>query len=157
MARSKDQHSSTEYHSGSRAGSQPMAFVWSVEMLTVEEFAARMQVGETTVWNWIGDNTLVQGRHYWKNKKIVRFPWGPELISNLMADCIFGKAEDAAASVHVNCDESPVPQKKGKGRGARRDILEAPLQPSSRPAQKTPTGKRRSFGISPINPDMLKR
>ncbi|QEM68924.1 helix-turn-helix domain-containing protein [Geobacter sp. FeAm09] len=37
-----------------------------VEMLSIEQFAARMGVGRTTIYEWIKSGHLLPGRHYIK-------------------------------------------------------------------------------------------
>ena len=58
-----------------------------MELLTVEEFAERMKISRTTVFDWIRRGTLKTGRHYIKTGRIIRFEWGPELLQKLHEDC----------------------------------------------------------------------
>ena len=51
-----------------------------VEILTVEEFAERMKVGRTTVFQWLKDGTLIQGRHYIKIGRVLRLRWPDVLV-----------------------------------------------------------------------------
>lgn len=62
-----------------------------IEMLTVEEFAKRMKVCRTTVFQWIKEGVLVQGEHYIRLGRVIRFPWGPELIQALKKPVVKGK------------------------------------------------------------------
>ena len=55
------------------------------ELLTVEEFAARLRVGRSTVFMWIASNKMVLGIHYFKIEKTVRIPWSVELLASLSA------------------------------------------------------------------------
>lgn len=57
--------------------------ITSIEIITLEVFAERMHVGETTVWKWIRTGKLVPGVHFIKLDRIIRFEWGPELIKKL--------------------------------------------------------------------------
>lgn len=59
-----------------------------IEILTLEEFAARMKVGETTVWKWIKHGRLKPGRHYIQIDRVIRFNWCSELIERLHEDCV---------------------------------------------------------------------
>lgn len=141
----------------------PIVFVWSVEILKVDEFATKMQVCETTVWKWIGNGTLLMGRHYFQNEKTIRFPWGPDLINKLMEDCIMGLAESDVSkkSGAATSTESESVTRKMTGtdcRKPKRDSLSAAttkrpdiLQPT------TGTSKRRRYDKCPINPDLLKK
>ena len=64
-----------------------------MELLTVEEFAERMKISRTTVFDWIRKGTLKSGRHYLKIGRIIRFEWGPELLSKLYEDCVAEQEE----------------------------------------------------------------
>jgi excisionase family DNA binding protein len=57
-----------------------------VEMLSIEQFAAKMGVGRTTIYDWIKSGHLLPGRHYVKIGGTIRFPWGPELLQRLSED-----------------------------------------------------------------------
>ena len=59
-----------------------------MELLTVEEFAERMKISRTTVFDWIRKGTLQIGRHYFKMGRVIRFEWGPELIHKLHEDSL---------------------------------------------------------------------
>lgn len=139
----------------------PILFVWTVEILTVEEFATKMQVSETTVWKWIGNGTLLMGRHYFQSEKVIRFPWGPELINKLMEDCIFALAETdiSEKSGAATSTESESVTRKMTGtdfRQHKRDSLSAvTTKPTDILQPTTGTSKRRRYNKCPINPDML--
>jgi transcriptional regulator with XRE-family HTH domain len=45
------------------------------ELLTVEQFAKRLQVSRTTVFNWLKDGKLREGVHYLRIDRILRFRW----------------------------------------------------------------------------------
>lgn len=62
---------------------EPASKYGPVELLTVEEFAERMKISRTTVFDWIRKGTLKIGQHYIKIGRVVRFEWGPELIQKL--------------------------------------------------------------------------
>jgi excisionase family DNA binding protein len=55
----------------------------NIDIITLEEFAERMGVGESTVWKWIKTGKLVPGIHFIKLGRIIRFEWGPKLITKL--------------------------------------------------------------------------
>lgn len=67
----------------------------SVEILTLEEFAEKMKVGETTVWKWIRSGKLRAGRHYIQFERVIRFHWCRELVERLHEDCaeVLGEEE----------------------------------------------------------------
>jgi hypothetical protein len=61
---------------------------FSGEMLTLEEFAGRMNVCRTIVYDMISDNRLRAGRHYIVMNSKKRFPWGAMLIRTLLEDSV---------------------------------------------------------------------
>ena len=58
----------------------------TTELINLEEFAKRMNVGRTTVFQWIKEGKLLPGRHFIKIGKVIRFEWGPELLKKLHED-----------------------------------------------------------------------
>lgn len=66
----------------------------SVEILTLEEFAEKMKVGETTVWKWIRSGKLRAGRHYIQIERVIRFHWCRELVERLHEDCAEALGEE---------------------------------------------------------------
>lgn len=151
-------------------------------MLTVEQFAVRMQMGETTVWNMISDGTFQERRHFWRpnkeNSKIIRFPWGPELISNLMTDGIsglaaggeedcsgalspsprLGKSEVSACVPGSMAADEPCPPGKARVKKTSGGVFPEPPDKANQIAgHHSNKAKRRSFGQCPINPSLLKK
>lgn len=78
-----------------QVGGQPNYGCWHptmpVEVLTIEEFAQKMKVCETTVWKWIRNGKLRPGRHFIQIDRVIRFHWSVRLIDRLQDDC-FGIA-----------------------------------------------------------------
>lgn len=68
-----------------------------IEILTIEEFAERMKISRTTVFDWIRRGTLKSGRHYIKVGRVIRFEWGHELVQKLCEDSV-EEAEEAKDS-----------------------------------------------------------
>jgi predicted DNA-binding transcriptional regulator AlpA len=56
------------------------------ELLTVEQFAQRLQVSRATVFAWIQKQILVQGRHFLKFGRVLRFTWSDDLVACLLLD-----------------------------------------------------------------------
>jgi predicted DNA-binding transcriptional regulator AlpA len=54
------------------------------ELLTVEQFAARLQISRATVFALIKRGVLVDGRHLIRLGRVVRFPWSAELVAELL-------------------------------------------------------------------------
>ena len=53
------------------------------EILLIDEYADRLKVGRSTIWNWKNDGTLVPGHHYFQVGKILRFIWARDLVLDL--------------------------------------------------------------------------
>lgn len=87
--------------------SDPSPNLAPAELLTVEEFAERLQVSRATVFAWMQKKILVQGRHFLKYGRVLRFVWGVELIQELVAGCTV--AEGAMAPVRVPRQVKPNP------------------------------------------------
>lgn len=56
------------------------------EMVDLAGFACRMGVCPNTVRSWIATGKLLEGVHYLRSGRVIRFPWGPELVDKLMCD-----------------------------------------------------------------------
>lgn len=54
------------------------------ELLTVEQFAERLQVSRATVFAWMQKKILVQGRHFLRLGRVLRFPWSKDLVAGLL-------------------------------------------------------------------------
>ena len=50
------------------------------DLLTVEQFAEKMQVSRTTVFEWLKNGALQEGKHYFKIGRIIRFVWDATLF-----------------------------------------------------------------------------
>jgi excisionase family DNA binding protein len=55
----------------------------TVDLINIEEFAKRLQVSRTTVFDWIKKGKLLPGRHFIKVGRVIRFEWGPDLVKKL--------------------------------------------------------------------------
>lgn len=54
------------------------------ELLTPEEFANKLKIGRSTLFEWIGKGILLPGKHYFKVGRVLRFVWSDELIQSLL-------------------------------------------------------------------------
>jgi len=54
------------------------------ELLTPEEFADKIKIGRSTLFEWLSKGILQPGVHYWKIGRVVRFVWSDELIQSLL-------------------------------------------------------------------------
>lgn len=50
------------------------------EILTVEQFAEKLQVSRTTVFNWIKSGDIEEGVHYIRLGRILRFCWRDDIL-----------------------------------------------------------------------------
>jgi hypothetical protein len=58
--------------------------------LKLEQFAQKLDVGRSTVHEWIRIGRLVPGIHFIKIGRVIRFLWGDELIQRLLEDSAVG-------------------------------------------------------------------
>jgi hypothetical protein len=58
------------------------------DVLTPEEFARRLQISRATVFVWLKNGTLQQGRHFFKYGRVLRFVWNDELLDRLLEDSV---------------------------------------------------------------------
>lgn len=58
----------------------------SFDLLDLEEFARRMGVSRSTVFDWIARRRLVPGRHFLRVGKTLRFFWSLEALRTLTGD-----------------------------------------------------------------------
>jgi len=59
-----------------------------VEILTPEEFAARLRIGRSTLFDWLQKGLLRPGRLFFKQGRTLRFFWSeetPQLVAELLA------------------------------------------------------------------------
>lgn len=55
-------------------------------MVSLAEFARRMGVCPNTVRSWIAAGKLLEGVHFLRAGRVIRFPWGQEYMDRLMRD-----------------------------------------------------------------------
>ncbi len=53
------------------------------EILTVEQFAQRLQVSRTTVFGWLKSGVLREGQHYLRLGRVLRFYWPTFALAKL--------------------------------------------------------------------------
>jgi hypothetical protein len=52
----------------------------TTEILTIEQFALRLTMSRTTLFEWLKTGILVQGKHYFKVGRILRFVWDESML-----------------------------------------------------------------------------
>lgn len=50
------------------------------DLLTVEEYAEKLKVSRTTVFGWLKNGLLEEGKHYFRLGRIIRFVWDTGLL-----------------------------------------------------------------------------
>lgn len=50
------------------------------DLLTVEEFAEKLKVSRSTVFGWLKNGLLQEGKHYFRIGRIIRFVWDAGLF-----------------------------------------------------------------------------
>lgn len=53
------------------------------ELLTVEEFAQKLKIGRSTLFDWVNKGILVRGKHFIKIGRILRFIWSDDMFASL--------------------------------------------------------------------------
>jgi predicted site-specific integrase-resolvase len=54
------------------------------ELLTPEEFAEKLKIGRSTLFEWLSKGILLPGKHYFRVGRVLRFVWSDELIQSLL-------------------------------------------------------------------------
>ncbi len=55
----------------------------AIDILTPEEFADRLKIGRSTLFDWLRKGILVPGKHYIKVGRILRFIWADDIVATL--------------------------------------------------------------------------
>lgn len=86
------------------------------ELLTPEEFAERLKIGRSTLFDWLGKGILVPGQHYFKVGRVLRFVWCNELIQSLLERsvtiCVDGDLQTPVSKM-INSTKSANKKKAG--------------------------------------------
>lgn len=81
------------------------------EVLTVEQFAERLQVSRTTVFGWLKTGAIKEGVHYFRLGRILRFRWQEDLFFNNRPK---SNRSDAAASHSPLVDDPALDFQRGE-------------------------------------------
>lgn len=54
------------------------------EILTAEEFADRLKIGRSTLFDWMNKEILVSGKHYMKVGRVLRFVWSDDVVLTIL-------------------------------------------------------------------------
>jgi hypothetical protein len=50
------------------------------EVLTPEQYADRLQIGRSTLFSWLAQGVLIEGEHYFRVGRILRFIWNCDVL-----------------------------------------------------------------------------
>lgn len=88
----------------------------SIEIIDLEEFAKRMSVARTTVFEWIKTGKLLPGRHFIRMGRVIRFEWGPDLLKKLY--------EDSDAPSMASHNVKPPPTRSSRAESKRKAAID---------------------------------
>lgn len=71
------------------------------EMISVEEFARRMDVSRSTIFSWLTKGYLIEGKIFIRVEKTIRFIWSLETVTALALQTTSMSAPEAEVD-HVN-------------------------------------------------------
>lgn len=82
------------------------------EFLLIDEFAERLKVGRSTIFDWKKKGILKAGRHYIKQGRVLRFFWAKDVLLNLDENTAPSPGNEQKAEAHLPKEKS-VPRKVG--------------------------------------------
>jgi hypothetical protein len=90
----------------------------TIEILTLKEFAGRMKLSRTTVFDWMRKGILKAGRHYIKMGRVIRFEWGQDLLNKLHEDsqCLIDPESDCYSPSPIKPVQPLLTQRKSSTR-----------------------------------------
>jgi len=102
------------------------------DLLTVEQFADRMQVSRTTVFGWLKIGVLQEGTHYFRVGRILRLCWREGLFLNSQLRPISedegpppptlpGRSEQDSQRGAAPVNSPPLTFSRGSGQGVNLD------------------------------------
>lgn len=50
------------------------------DLLTPEQFAGKLQIGRSTLFSWLAQGILVEGVHYFRVGRVLRFSWDRDVL-----------------------------------------------------------------------------
>ena len=63
-------------------GTVPLGLV-TTDILTPREFADRLKIGRSTLFDWLRLGVLVPGVHYFKYGRVLRFLWNEKVVASI--------------------------------------------------------------------------
>lgn len=50
------------------------------EILTPEQYAEKLQIGRSTLFQWLARGILIEGEHYFRVGRVIRFLWDGSVL-----------------------------------------------------------------------------
>jgi hypothetical protein len=137
----------------SHAETFPSSSLPRLELLTVEQFAERLQVSRTTVFGWLKKGVLTEGAHYLRIGRILRLRW-PAVFS-LNSQTMSEPSEDSSGTPPLSeSPESPFSLTSQTLPRSKEDLPGRPPPLPSGPSKKKRRSKHLRRGSKPaINLD----
>ena len=82
------------------------------EFLLIDEFAERLKVGRSTIFDWKKKGILKAGQHYIQQGRVLRFFWAKDVLLNLNENIDPSPKNEQKAEAHLPKEKS-VPRKVG--------------------------------------------
>ena len=86
------------------------------EILTAEEFAQRLKIGRSSLFEWMRKGVLIPGKHYFKLDRVLRFVWSETVITDLLQQTDTGSFAGGNLPPAKPSDCQPVGKKKGRSK-----------------------------------------
>ena len=79
------------------------------EFLTTEEFARKLRIGRSTLFEWLQQGVLKPGRDFIKVGRVLRFVWSDDTVASLAEATVQPKLSDrrkhqASTKAGINWD-----------------------------------------------------
>lgn len=78
------------------------------EFITVEEVATRLHVCRATLFNWMQRGVFIQGKHFFKRGRVLRFIWGDDLVNAVLGESTEKFESTAVAKPAHSKNSSPL-------------------------------------------------
>lgn len=55
------------------------------ELLTPEQYADKLKIGRSTLFSWLSHGILIEGEHYFRIGRVIRFVWNSNALLKISA------------------------------------------------------------------------
>ncbi len=84
------------------------------ELMTSEEFAEKLKIGRSTLFEWLEKGILLPGKHYFKQGRVLRFVWSDEVISHFMERSLSSTTNRTVSQPGTVGNKPPKPENRKK-------------------------------------------